>query len=145
LRALSPEGSHFRRQVPIGPYVVDFACLARRLIIELDGSGHAFATTAARDRTRQDWLEAEGYRVLRVWNPDLGENLDGVMETIRAALYGAPTAEAVRLVHKRRPRGPSVTPSRRASRADPPPPGEDKEDVRSSGTRKAGSRESRNG
>src|SRR5438067_8513151 len=86
LRQLPVQGSHFRRQVPIGPYIVDFACLAARLIIELDGGQHSRDDVAAQDRKRQLWLEAEGYRVLRFWNSDLGDNLEGVVETILAAL-----------------------------------------------------------
>src|SRR4029079_3989420 len=82
LRQLETKGTHFRRQVPIGAYVADFACLASRLVIELDGSHHAEGTTKAHDNTRTKWLESEGYRVLRFWNNDLTENLDGVLEMI---------------------------------------------------------------
>ncbi len=124
LREIPIHGSHFRRQVPVGPYVADFACLAARLIIELDGSHHARGDVAIHDQKRQAWLEAEGYRVLRFWNSDLDQNMEGVLETIRAALYGSAEAELERLVHKRRARTSDVTPPRRAERADPPPPGE---------------------
>jgi very-short-patch-repair endonuclease len=56
-------GLNFRRQVPIDPYIVDFACLSIRLVIELDGGQHA--VHAERDAERTAWLESQGYRVLR--------------------------------------------------------------------------------
>jgi very-short-patch-repair endonuclease len=64
LKELPVDGTHFRRQAPIGPYVVDFFCSAKRLIIELDGGHHNDDATAAPDRERQAWLEHEGYRVV---------------------------------------------------------------------------------
>jgi very-short-patch-repair endonuclease len=73
----------FRRQVPIGPYVADFACLSARLIVELDGSQHF---ESARDRKRDEWLSADGYEVLRVWNSDLNSNEAGVLDAIWHAL-----------------------------------------------------------
>lgn len=76
-------GLRFRRQVPFGPYIADFASHRARLIVELDGDGHAFQIEADAVRTR--FLEGEGYRVLRFWNAEIVENLDGVMETIGAA------------------------------------------------------------
>jgi very-short-patch-repair endonuclease len=57
-------GTHFRRQAPIGPYVVDFFCPAARLIIELDGGHHNEDEVAVRDLARQSWLEREGYRAI---------------------------------------------------------------------------------
>ena len=88
LRTIGTEGTHFRRQVPIGPYVADFACLAARLVIELDGSQHNTERRKAKDQVRTRWLESEGYRVIRFWNSDLAHNIDGVLETVYAALYG---------------------------------------------------------
>ena len=64
-------GLRFRRQQPIGPYIVDFYCSAARLIIELDGGHHADGSTPARDQVRSRWLEARGYRILRFWNSDI--------------------------------------------------------------------------
>jgi very-short-patch-repair endonuclease len=55
----------FRRQCPIGPYIVDFACHAAKLIVEIDGPAHAFPGRAEQDARRQAWLAAEGFRVLR--------------------------------------------------------------------------------
>src|ERR1700722_20233031 len=77
LRGIEAEGTHFRRQVPIGPYVADFACMAVRLVIELDGSQHDTEAHRARDERRTRWLEAEGYRVIRFWNNDLTHNMNG--------------------------------------------------------------------
>src|SRR5215469_14280694 len=83
LRARQIEGAKFVRQDPIGPYVVDFACRQRRLIVELDGGQHA---TDTRDAVRDQWLSERGYRVLRFWNNDVLSNTEGVLETIAAAL-----------------------------------------------------------
>jgi very-short-patch-repair endonuclease len=124
LRRFPISGTHFRRQVPIGPYVADFACMAARLIIEVDGSQHGRDDLHERDETRTRWLEAEGYRVLRFWNNDLTANMDGVLEAVYAAIYGSPSAESVHLKHQRRKRDAVATPPRRAKRADPPPAGE---------------------
>ncbi len=95
------DGSHFRRQAPIGPYVVDFFCPAKRLIIELDGGHHNEDDTAARDLARQGWLENEGYRVIRFWNSEIGSDLTAVLERIYVELYGSREAEAAPLKHRR--------------------------------------------
>ena len=76
------EGAKFRRQATIGPYIVDFLCLEAMLIVELDGGQHHEVSDAGRTR----FLVAEGYRVLRFWNNDVVENLDGVLQTIIAAV-----------------------------------------------------------
>ena len=94
LRKVPVYGSHFRRQVPIGRYVADFGCLKARLLIELDGGHHSRDDVAARDESRTRWLESEGYRVIRFWNAEVTENLDGVLDTIYAALYGSLRSEA---------------------------------------------------
>jgi very-short-patch-repair endonuclease len=71
-------GEHkFRRQVPIGPYVVDFVCFGENLVIEIDGGQHA--ENIDRDATRTEWLEQEGYRVIRFWNNDVLGNTDGAI------------------------------------------------------------------
>ncbi|MGY4228842.1 very-short-patch-repair endonuclease [Bradyrhizobium sp. USDA 4503] len=102
LRELPTDGTHFRRQAPIGPYVVDFFCPAKRLIVELDGGHHNDDEVAKRDRARQEWLEREGYRVVRFWNSEVSEDLNAVPERIYVELYGAREAEAVPLKHYRR-------------------------------------------
>jgi len=71
----------FRRQCPIEPYVVDFACLDLKLIIELDGGQHA--DQIGYDEQRSVWLEKRGFKVIRFWNNDVTENIDGVLEAIR--------------------------------------------------------------
>ena len=118
LRSIETEGTHFRRQVPIGPYVADFACMAARLVIELDGSQHNTDARRARDDRRTRWLEAEGYRVIRFWNNDLAHNMNGVLETIYAAPYGSRDAEPQAFRHERRPRR-HPTPPRFARRPSP--------------------------
>jgi very-short-patch-repair endonuclease len=105
LKRIPVYGSHFRRQVPVGPYVADFACLKARLLIELDGGHHSQDGIAARDETRTRWLASEGYRVTRFWNAELTENMGGVLDTIYAALYGSPQSEALALPTPPRPDG----------------------------------------
>ena len=73
----------FRRQVPIGRYIVDVLCAQRKLIVELDGSQHA---ESASDMARDRWLTARGFRVLRVWNNDMLARREAVLDTITAAL-----------------------------------------------------------
>lgn len=97
LKNIPVYGSHFRRQVPIGPYVADFACLKARLLIELDDGHHSEDDVAAHDERRTRWLESEGYHVIRFWNAELIENLPGVLDTIYAGLYGSPQSEALAL------------------------------------------------
>ena len=80
LRNRQVSGLKFRRQEPLGPYVVDFFCLARRLIVEVDGGQHAAAGN--RDTARTAWFQARGYRVVRFWNTEVIENIEGVLETI---------------------------------------------------------------
>jgi very-short-patch-repair endonuclease len=92
--------------------------MASHLVIELDGSQHGDSPAKERDDTRTRWLESEGYRVLRFWNNDLTENLEGVLGTIYGALYGSRDAETVPLKHERR-RKHHPTPARFARRPSP--------------------------
>jgi very-short-patch-repair endonuclease len=85
LRKPGIEGLRFRRQAPIGPYIVDFFCPQRKLIVEVDGEQHALYRTEQADRVRDAWLESQGYRVVRFSNRDVSENLDGVCATIFAS------------------------------------------------------------
>ena len=80
-------GRRFRRQVSIGDYAVDFACLKRKLVIEVDGGQHDWRREEDEARTR--YLEARGYRVIRFWNNEVFENMDGVLQVIARAV-GAP-------------------------------------------------------
>jgi very-short-patch-repair endonuclease len=79
LRAHRLNGLSFRRQVPVGPYIVDFVCHDARLIVEVDGGQHADSVA---DQRRDAWLESAGYRVLRFWNNEVLGNLDGVLSQI---------------------------------------------------------------
>jgi very-short-patch-repair endonuclease len=81
-------GHKFRRQQTIGPYIVDFVDLGTKLIVELDGGQHADAVDY--DERRDAWLMSEGYRVLRLWNNDVTENLEGVLTRIVEALSPPP-------------------------------------------------------
>jgi len=80
-------GSHFRRQVQIGPYIADFANHKLRLIVEIDGGQHA---SQSADEQRTQRLAAEGYRVLRFWNNEVLSNLDGVLTAIQSAITSTP-------------------------------------------------------
>jgi len=98
LQDMRPHGARFRRQAPIGPYIVDFAWLTGRLVIELDGDQHGHDDAVTRDRIRDSWLEGRGFEVLRFWNDELTENLDGVLDTIFQKVVehgGDPTPPAV--------------------------------------------------
>ncbi|MBY0531580.1 MAG: endonuclease domain-containing protein [Xanthobacteraceae bacterium] len=81
---------HFRRQVPIGNFIVDFACLRKLIVIEVDGGQHATDTGHSADRLRDKTLVEKGFRVLRFWNSDVDENIDGVVETILSACHPTP-------------------------------------------------------
>ncbi len=96
-------GVRFNRQVPIGPYIADFAARSERLIVEVDGGRHD--ERAAYDDARTHYLEAQGWRVIRFWNNDvLGNmegvvlgNMEGVVQTIERALAEKPSPNPSRL------------------------------------------------
>jgi very-short-patch-repair endonuclease len=71
-------GLKFRRQHPVGPYVADFDCEALRLVIEVDGGQHTANATG--DARRTAFLESTGLSVVRFWNNDVLENIDGVLQ-----------------------------------------------------------------
>jgi very-short-patch-repair endonuclease len=83
LRSRSLYGMKFVRQEPIGFYIVDFVCREKRLIIEVDGGQHA---ESERDAVRDQWFRDHGYRVLRFWNNEVIQNIEGVPETIASTL-----------------------------------------------------------
>ena len=87
LRAHRFAGFKFRRQVPIDFFIADFACFSERLIIELDGGQHAEKVA---DQRRDNYLRAQGFRILRIWNSDLFTNEEGVAELILSALRSPP-------------------------------------------------------
>jgi very-short-patch-repair endonuclease len=104
LRAEQIEGVRFRRQHPIGKYIVDFVCLERRLVVEVDGGQHTEDDQMAHDGRRDHWLEAEGYRVLRVPTVEVLGNITGVVDTIWAALQEMPAVRRKRHPHQERHR-----------------------------------------
>ena len=79
-------GCRFRRQAEIGPYIVDFVCFEKRLVIEVDGGQHAGQEEY--DAGRTAWLESQGFRVIRFWNNQVLEEIDGVQEVILLEIGG---------------------------------------------------------
>ena len=90
LRSRQLEGHKFRRQTPVGPYVVDFLCLEHSLVIELDGGQHADQKEKDEERTKR--LAGWGFRVLRFWNNEVLSNTEGVLQVIRDTLASARTS-----------------------------------------------------
>lgn len=86
LREFKKLGFHFRKQAPIGHYIIDFVCLKHKIIIELDGGHHTEDTQRAHDIKRDTWLKSEGFKVLRFWNDEFFKNRNGVLDTILNAL-----------------------------------------------------------
>ena len=93
------EGQNFRRQHPIGTYVLDFYCPALGLAVELDGGQHGNPERSKTDKVRDAWLRGRGVQVLRFWNSDVFANLYGVLDEIRAVVLslvngqGAPSPD----------------------------------------------------
>jgi len=104
LRGKQIDGAGFRRQHPIGRYIVDFVCLERRLVVEVDGGHHTEDDQIAHDARRDAWLNAEGYRVMRVPNTDVFNNITGVLDTIWAALQEAAPVRSKPHPHQERHR-----------------------------------------
>ncbi|MGH8402157.1 MAG: endonuclease domain-containing protein [Gammaproteobacteria bacterium] len=88
LRNRQLDGRKFRRQVPIGKYIVDFICFESNLIIEMDGGQHMLRQEGDESRTR--WLHSEGFTVLRFWNNDVLSQTQAVLEKIRTHLLLTP-------------------------------------------------------
>ncbi len=86
LRLLRDQGLHFRRQIPIHPYIVDFLERKNRLIIEVDGSQHGFEQNQIDDQRRDADLTRRNFRVLKFWNIDVDQAMDGVITTILDSL-----------------------------------------------------------
>ena len=87
------DGYKFRRQAPLGPYVLDFFCESERLVVEVDGGQHADSKD---DALRTSWLAARGCRVVRFWNNEVLQNIDGVLERLRLELPAAPQPRVAR-------------------------------------------------
>ena len=83
LRAKRFMNTKFKRQVPIGPYIVDFVCKDKKIIIELDGSGHLETSQKEHDTIRDNYLKNQGYEIIRFFNNDIENNLESVLEVIR--------------------------------------------------------------
>lgn len=82
LKSKQLEGLKFRRQQPIGNYIVDFVCFEKRIIIELDGGQHTNITEEKKDKIRDKWFKVQGFKVLRFWNNDVFKNMNGIFEVI---------------------------------------------------------------
>jgi very-short-patch-repair endonuclease len=91
LRAHRLNGEKFRRQQPIGPYVVDFVHFGARIIVGADGGQH---NDSPQDKRRDAWLREQGFKVMRFWNNDIMSNLDGVLSTVLAAATVSPLSPA---------------------------------------------------
>ncbi len=135
LRGRRLNGHKFVRQLPIGPYVADFVCRHRRLLVELDGSQHA---DPGRNEARTCFLRSAGYAVLRFWNEEVMRERADVLETILAALVGrlspspglrfAPPTLSPRGEGDagRKACGPPATPTQPSKRLPPPRPDEER-------------------
>lgn len=89
LRAKQLQGFKFRRQEPLGDYVVDFVCFEKRLVIEVDGGQHMIKVV--KDKQRERWLKNQGFKILRFWNNEVLRNIEGVLEVIRRnCLFSSP-------------------------------------------------------
>ena len=89
-------GCKFRRQQPFKNYILDFVCDEQKLVIELDGGQHNETPNQRRDAVRTALLEAAGWRVMRFWNNDVNENIEGVLEVIAQALTRKPSPEIMK-------------------------------------------------
>ena len=97
LRRLRSQGFPIRRQYPFRGYFLDFACLSRRVVIEVDGFQHADDRQAEHDAVRDRILERHGFRVIRVWASDVRRNLSGVMDHIVQVLETSPVIHSLPL------------------------------------------------
>jgi very-short-patch-repair endonuclease len=100
LRSRRMKGFKFRRQHPVGPFIPDFCCIDAKFVIELDGESHL--EKRERDHERDEWFQEHGYAVIRCWNTDVYENLEGLMDRIWHLCYSRTPPEF-------RPPGPAPT------------------------------------
>jgi very-short-patch-repair endonuclease len=114
LRNRGLNGLKFVRQMPVGPYIVDFACREVALIVEIDGGQHA---ESAADEVRTAYLNREGYSVLRFWNTDVLSNRDGVLSTILRVIEGYPSPDLRYAPATLSPRGRGISGARAAKGA----------------------------
>lgn len=92
LRLRQMDGHKFRRQFPIGRYIVDFISFEKRIIIEVDGGHHAAQVEYDQERTA--WLESQGFQVFRFWNQQVMKEIESVKEVIMEALRSAPPPQS---------------------------------------------------
>lgn len=90
LRAHRFDGLGFRRQVPLGPYILDFVCHDRAFVIEVDGGQHFSTPQTNRDAVHDRWLASQGYRVIRIPNSEVLTNLNGVLEYLLSVTADTP-------------------------------------------------------
>ena len=91
LRGRTFKGLKFRRQLPLGKYIVDFVCLEKRLIIELDGGQHNAEAQRQYDRVRDQWLRSQGFQILRYWNHEIFDEWESVAEAVWKAAQRDPS------------------------------------------------------
>lgn len=94
LRAKRFNNLKFKRQVPMGNYIVDFSCDEKKLVIELDGGQHSVAQS--QDKIRDAFLRKEGYTVLRFWNNEIDNDIEAVLEKINEVTTSLPTSPLAR-------------------------------------------------
>ena len=91
LRRRAFKGLKFRRQLPLGKYIVDFVCLEKRLIIELDGGQHNAEAQRPYDRLRDQWLRSQGFQILRYGNNEVFDEWEAIAEAVWKAAQGDPS------------------------------------------------------
>ena len=96
LKALRRHNHHFRRQAPFQNYILDFICYRAKLVIEIDGGQHNRKDHKQKDDVRDKVLRSEGFAVLRFWNNEIDQNIEGVMARIMEHLAQKPPPDAVR-------------------------------------------------
>jgi len=99
LRNLRSEGLHFRRQHPERGYILDFVCLDRRLIVEIDGASHETEDRARKDRVRDAVIGREGFITLRFTNLEVRDEVERVMDAVRSGCLALPTRSSLRADH----------------------------------------------
>ena len=102
-------GLKFKRQCPIGSYIVDFVCKERNLVIEIDGGHHQ--EQRASDQSRTEWLSSSGYSVIRYWNNQVLEDIDSVLELIRMTLEVETSPSPKPIITQKTALNPWLTPS----------------------------------
>jgi len=91
LRGRRLQGLKFQRQFPIGPFVADFCCRERRIVVEADGEGHQTGAQVARDQGRDAYLRGQSYLVLRFTNDEILSDLENVLRKIATTAYQSPS------------------------------------------------------